>query len=105
MITKELFVKAVNELKRAHDYQEALNEFYKNNCADGYIFQPDCSETLMEVIERSMGLESDEYGNTELSKFCWDYNFGRDSKTEISTPENLYDYLTKDGDKFVDGNN
>jgi hypothetical protein len=103
MLSKDTFVKAINEAKRAWDYQEALNDFYREHCADGYLFQPDCSEALVEVIEEAMGLERDENGYTDVSYFCYEIDYGRKFKpgcvkdngvdVDFSTPEKLYDYI------------
>lgn len=110
MLREETFVSALNEMKRAWDYQEGLNDYFKDNGVDGYVFQPDCSNNLLEVIEEAMGLERDENGCTCVSWFCLEADFGRKFKpgdwkvngedVDLSTPEALYAYIInmKDGD-------
>lgn len=109
MISKELFCEAVRELQRAWDYQEGLNDYFKDNGVDGYVFQPDCSDVLIKVLEEAMNLEINDQIGSDLSYFCYELDFGRKFKpgdvtengkdVDFSTPESLYDYLMKDGDK------
>ena len=110
MISKKTFVDAVNELKRAYDYQEGLNQYFKNNDVDGYVFQPDCSMALISVIEEDMNLPIDDRIGSDLSYFCYELDFGRRYRpgdvteggrdVDFSSAESLYDYLTsKDGEK------
>lgn len=109
MISKETFVAAVNELRRAWDYQEGLNKYFRDNDVDGYVFQPDCSMMLVKVIEETMDLPVDEKLGSDLAYFCYEINFGRDFKpgcitdngkdVDFSSAESLYDYLvSKNGE-------
>ena len=104
MITKELFCETVRELQRAYDYQEGLNQYFKNNDVDGYVYQPDCSLVLIKVLEKVMNLPVDDRVGSDLSYFCYELNFGRNFKegdvtddgrnVDFSSPESLYDYFT-----------
>lgn len=108
MLSKETFVKAMSEIKRAWDYQEDLNKFFTDHKADGYVYQPDCTDVLIMVIEDAMGLERDENGVTDVSWFVYEMNFGNnfkmgdlvvdDKEVDVSTPEKLWEYLTKEDD-------
>ena len=108
IVSKELFIEAVNELERAFDYQENLNKFFKNNCSDGYLIQPDCSDMVIKLLENVMKLERNEDGYTDLSYFCLGLEFGRkfvpgcikeidedgnEVELDFSSAEKLYDYL------------
>ena len=105
MISKETFVAAVNELRRAWDYQEGLNKYFRDNDVDGYVFQPDCSMMLVKVIEESMNLPVDEKLGSDLAYFCYEIDFGRGFKpgcitdngkdVDFSSAESLYDYLVR----------
>jgi len=111
MISKELFCEAVRELQRAYDYQEGLNDYFSANNVDGYVFQPDCSMVLIKVLEDVMNASTDDVIGSDLSYFCYELDFGRKFKmgdvtedgrdVDFSSPESLYDYLTrnKDGDQ------
>jgi hypothetical protein len=119
MLSKETFCDAVRELQRAWDYQEGLNEYFSNNGVDGYVYQPDCSETLIRVIEESMGLPIDDEIGSDLAYFCWELDFGRKFKPgdvttvkngkeineDFSCAESLYDFLTRDEGVTEDGKN
>lgn len=124
VISKELFVEAINEIKRACDYQDGLNEFLKANCADGYVIQPDCSDMLIKVIETVMGLQLNDDGYSDVSYFCYELEFGRKFKPgdvkerdchgnevdlDFSSAESLYDYLASkendDAQSDSDGQN
>lgn len=104
MLSRETFVKAINEIKRAWDYQEDLNKFFSAHKADGYIYQPDCADVLIMVIEDAMGLERDADGMTDVSWFVYEMDFGRNFKmgdlvvdgkeVDVSDAEKLYDYVT-----------
>ena len=113
-ISKELFVEAIKELQRAKDYQDGLNKFYGENCADGYLIQPDCSDMLIKVLDETMNLEKNENGTTDLYYFCFELDFGRNFKMgdvkekdsngkeidlDFSSAESLYDYLAGKGEK------
>ena len=109
MMSKELFLKAINEVQKAWDYQEGLNDYFRNSGVDGYVFQPDCGDVTVELLEAAMGLDVDETtGYTVVSLFCYEYEFGRKFKmgdfvdggveVDLSTAENLWEYLTKEKD-------
>ena len=109
MLTKETFVKAMNELIRARNYQEDLNNFFESHCSDGYIYQPDCSDSLVSVLEEAMNQKPGEDGLTDIAYFCYELEYGRKYKdgcykndkgedVDISTPELLYDYIVSGGD-------
>ena len=38
MISKDEFVKAINDIENVHRYQEGLNNYFRKNNVDGYIF-------------------------------------------------------------------
>lgn len=105
MISKETFVAAIRDLQRAWDYQEGLNAYFKSSGVDGYVFQPDCSNMVIKLLDEAMNLAVDEQVGSDVSYFCYELDFGRKFKlgdvkvdgvdVDFSTPEALYDYLTK----------
>ena len=102
MLTKEQFVSAINDLQRAEDYQNGLNEYLRDNCSDGYIIQPDCSSTVIKLLEHIFGQEEMEI--SDIFYFCYEIDFGRKFKigdivengveVDFSSADKLYDYLT-----------
>lgn len=100
MLSKEIFVQIIEDVKKKCDYQYELNDFYKSHGADGYIFQPDCSESVLLLLENIF----DDKDNW-ISYFCFELDFGRNWKEgmvtskhgddiPLSTPEELYELLT-----------
>lgn len=100
ILNKEEFVSVMEDLKEANDYQQDLNAFFQKHDVDGYIFQPDCSCTVIRLLHILFG-EQDE--NEWINYFCFDLDFGRKWKPgkvsakgndiRLSTPEELYDHL------------
>lgn len=97
MISKELFIESINELIKADEYKKNLNNFFKNNDVDGYIFQPDCAVAVVNLLSFCMNDE-----DNIISYFCFELNYGsmesdlyddNGNIIEINTPEELYDYL------------
>lgn len=101
-ISKEAFINVIEDLKESNDYQKNLNKFFKNNNVDGYIYQPDCSCSVVKLLHIIFeNSDADEW----ISFFCFDLDFGRKwkpgivtakdgSTINIATAEELYDYLT-----------
>lgn len=101
MINKEEFVKALNDVEKCFKYQEGLNDYFRDNDADGYIFQPDCSDTVIRLLHLITGVRDiDEW----IEYFCYELDFGKKWKegmitypdgTDIimNSPESLYDFL------------
>jgi hypothetical protein len=111
MISKELFVESMNELEKAINYQIQLNDFLKDNGSDGYVYQPDCSNSVIKLLENAFNLKPDKVsGYTDVSYFVYELNFGKNyqpgdvrdddfKEVDFSSAETLYDYLIKAGDK------
>ena len=107
MISKDTFVKAINQIITVYEYYNKLNELFDEYGADGYIYPPTCADALVLVLEEAMGLEHNESNYNDISYFVYELYCGKDWKpgmaTEIvngqevdidmSTPEKLYDYL------------
>lgn len=101
MISKELFIEVINDLTRAEEYQFGLNSFFKNNDVDGYIFQPDCSVSVIKLLHEMFGsADEDDW----IEYYCIELDYGKKYKPgcvldknkkeiKMSTPEELYDFL------------
>jgi len=100
-MTKEDFISIIEDLQISHDYQIGLNRFFKKNNVDGYIFQPDCSCSVIKLLHMIFGeKDADEW----IESFCFDFDFGRKYKDSIktkaghvvpfSTADDLYNMLT-----------
>lgn len=102
-ISKEDFISAIEDIKSVNDYQEGLNNFFRKNNVDGYIFQPDCATTVLRLLHSICG-DSDKYNLIE--QFCLELDFGNKWKEgtitekdgtdiKLQTTEDLYNYLCK----------
>ncbi len=100
MLSKEIFIKVIEDVKEKYDYQNELNTFYKSHGADGYIFQPDCAESVLLLLEYLFNDDEDHM----ISYFCYELDFGRSWKPgdvedpngqeiKMETPEDLYNFL------------
>lgn len=104
IISKSDFTKAITEIRDVWDYHSKLNKFFSENRAEGYLFQPDCIITAVNLLHLMFGsADADEW----ISYFCFDLDFGRDWKPgslsdatgkdiKLQTPEDLYDFLTEE---------
>lgn len=103
IISKEDFVSIMDDLQKTNDYQRGLNRYFKNNDVDGYIYQPDCSCSVIKLLHM---IFSDADFNEWISYFCFELDFGRKWKPKIitekdgtdiklETSEDLYNYLSR----------
>lgn len=100
-LNKEDFVKAIKDVESVYKYQEGLNNFFRKNNVEGYIFQPDCTVTVLRLLHMIF-IENDK--DAWIEYFCFELNFGkkwepgiiRDENgldIKLQTPEDLYDLL------------
>ena len=99
-ITKEEFCKIIERLRKNYDRQTEIDDVL-----DTIIDFEDVSDVVINLLEKIMGIEADDFWGSDISYFCYELDFGRawtpDSITDtngnsidISTAEKLYDYLT-----------
>lgn len=109
MITKELFIESIESVRQSDDYQVWLNKQLRNNGAEGYLFQPNCVDALIRLLNFCLK----EYDSDDIiSYFCFELEFGRKWKpgmvidengndVELSSSEHLYDYIISPKNKEV----
>lgn len=101
LINKEDFVTTIEDIKLVNSYQDGLNNFFRKNNVDGYIFQPDCTATVLRLLHNIFG-EADR--DNWIEYFCFELDFGKkwkpDSVTKkdgtsikLQTIEDLYEFL------------
>lgn len=101
IISKEDFIIIINDLQKTNDYQTGLNRYFKNHDVDGYIYQPDCSCSVVKLLHAIFGsADIDEW----ISYFCFELDFGRKWKQgrikgsgkdiKLENASDLYDLLT-----------
>lgn len=87
MISKDEFVKAIEELQWKKDYDDRLNRFFKDNEVECQMYPPDLSSTVIRLLHIQFGdADKDEL----IENFIFYQNFGRDSG---KSAEDLYNDL------------
>lgn len=99
MLSKENFVKIINDLKKESDYIDEINKVNINYQKDEYVMLPQTYDTVINLLGGVFGLEDSEL----IYWWVFDMDFGRNFKMgdilldgeeiDLSTPELLYDYL------------
>lgn len=100
MIDKKLFIEVIEDAKTTDDYQNWLNSQLRKNGADGYIFQPNCVDSVIKLLH----FYFKEYDTDDMiSYFCFELDYGRKWKSGmverdnkdivLATSEDLYNYL------------
>lgn len=107
VLSKESFVKAINDIKEVDSLWSKVNSIFRENGADGYLFPPDCTLTVMHLLHEVFGdcdkNEWIDYYVSELDfgrKYCPDVI--RDENGEaikLDTAEALYDFLVAQEDR------
>ena len=49
MISEKKFCRIMSKIRNSWEYQDKLNDFFRNNDVDGYLFQPDCIDQAIEL--------------------------------------------------------
>ena len=99
-ISKERFVKIINQIKEQHDFEHELWALgRKYNQDSDWIINSPLEDVLIELLQEFMG---DSLADTTY--FIYELDFGRDYEPgyvtepdgtvlDFSCPESLYDYL------------
>lgn len=102
-LSKKEFVDAINDVENVFKYQEDLNNFFRKNNVEGYIFQPDCSSTVLRLLHLI-------FDNSDKDKwieyYCFELDFGKKwepgmiiekdgTDIVLKTADDLYDLLEK----------
>lgn len=103
IISKENFIKAIGDIQKAHDYSDSLNEFFRKSDVEGWLIQPDCTDTVINLLHYIFGeKDADEW----ISYFCYELDFGREyhsgsityvdgSDIKMENAEDLYEFLIR----------
>lgn len=100
MISKEEFKKTIENMKSCDAYQDGLNKYFRKNNVDGYLYQPDCIEDVVFLLEEMFNDKKH-----LINIFCFDLEYGKLNKgigktedgeeVSLSTVDELYDLLVK----------
>lgn len=99
MISKEIFIKAIGDIKNINDYGDALYSLNKEFNVDGWIFGLDGINTVLYLL-KEIFKDKDEW----IDYFVFELNYGKDYKQgmikdgdgkeiDLSTSDKLYDFL------------
>lgn len=102
MLSKQLFVKTINELKDFDEVSNKVHNYLKKYFLDFNITPLLFEELIVELLESSM---NDKY--EWISYYLYELDYGRSFKMgdvteedgteiDIGTPEKLYDFLVKE---------
>ena len=92
LLSKEQFINAINDVENVCRYQEGLNNYFRKNNVDGYIFQPDCSSTVIGLLHTVLGeKDKDEW----IDYFCFELDFGKKWKEGVITEKDGTDIILK----------
>lgn len=72
-MNKELFIEIIEDIKKVYYFQENMNSFFRENGADGYIFTPDCTGSVLKLLH---SIFSDTDKDEWISYFCFELEFG-----------------------------
>lgn len=100
MISEKKFCRIMSKIRNSWEYQDKLNDFFRNNDVDGYLFQPDCIDQAIELLEYIFHDDKNKW----ISYFIFELEFGKKYKhgmiigadgtdIELSSPSQLYDFL------------
>lgn len=88
----------MNEIKKVYDYENKLNDFLKENVEDGYIYQPTCIDTAINLLSFIFKDTTDWIGY-----YVFELDFGKEYKSgyimvkgedvPLATVEDLYEFL------------
>lgn len=74
MITKDDFLRYMEDLEKTVSYQKDLNKLFDRHNIEGYLCRPDCSASLIRILNQVMHVEQqDDY----ITKFVFESNFGK----------------------------
>lgn len=102
-ITKEEFCKVMDKIQKTWEWECKIDD-----ALGAVIDMPDLSDVVIDLLNKLLGIEYDEHDpiDSDISYFCWELDFGKkwtpeslivdDKSIDISTAENLYDYLISD---------
>lgn len=73
-INFEDFKFVMHEVEKTFRYHENLNNFFRKNSVDGYIYQPDCTTSTLRLLHL---IFNDADKEEWISYFCFDLDFGK----------------------------
>ena len=99
VLDKKDFCRYMKGIQDVYDYHDDLNDFFGSHRIDGYLFQPDCMDVALSLLEFIFN-DKDQW----ISYWIYELDFGRDYRDgsvtyasgeaiPMKTAEELYDFL------------
>lgn|GEM_PF-3185139 len=85
IIKKEDFLKIMEEIESTNTYSSRLNKFFEKNNVDGYIYQPNCVETALNLLHL---LLKDYDKDNWIEYFVFELDHGKKWKEDMVLDEN-----------------
>lgn len=108
LLSKEKFCEIMNQIKESFDYEDNLNNFLHSNHVDGYLWQPNCIYTSLDLL-RFMFQDVDDWIGYYVFELKWGKNYKPGCAKEpdgteilVDTTEHLYDLLLKNIEELND---
>ena len=101
LMSEKTFCETMREIKESWDYIDNLNDFFRKNHVDGYLWQPNCIDTALDLLKFIFCDDGDWIGY-----YAYELYWGKKYKpgcvvsrngTDIvlKSPEDLYQLLKK----------
>lgn len=84
LLTKEEFVKYLNEIKKVFDFDEGINDLFYSVDRDNFIQFPSLVEEVIALIKLCIGGDKSDW----IGYYCWELNFGKNWKCGMITSRN-----------------
>lgn len=108
LLSKEKFCETMDQIKESFDYADNLNDFFRSNRVDGYLYQPNCMDTALNLL-RFMYHDDNDW----IGYYVFELEWGRDyspgcttesdgTEIQLDTTEHLYDLLLKNMKELED---
>lgn len=99
ILPKEDFVTYINEIRDVMEYHKSLNDLFKKRGVDGYLFSPDCTHSLIRLLNNILQVEEQD---SYIEKFCFDADFGKKLTPRMFLDENGCDVVITSPDELYD---
>lgn len=98
-ITKEDFIGYIGAIQKVVEFSDKFNDVIHEYAEDGYVFFPDCTQPLIDLLEKVMDAGDD------ISYFCWELEFGKEwepgmvevdgKDVKLQTIEDLWEFINE----------
>ena len=92
ILNENEFIRCMDDIEKIIQYNKGLNDFLNIHDVDGYLFQPDCLETVVFLLHKIFNKSDfDEW----ISYFIFDLEFGKKYKEGMIKDKNGQNIVLK----------